>query len=98
MSFQSPLLLAVDRQQSNIVSDLLRMGADPSVSTDDGNTSYHLAVLKRDERSLRQLLKRSLNMQFVDMLNDKGFSQLAYLPKICKPEFLQGLLRSIWLF
>eukprot|EP00090_Calanus_glacialis_P001022 TRINITY_DN10734_c0_g1_i1.p1 TRINITY_DN10734_c0_g1~~TRINITY_DN10734_c0_g1_i1.p1 ORF type:complete len:339 (-),score=81.09 TRINITY_DN10734_c0_g1_i1:347-1300(-) len=70
------LLLAVDLRQSSAVSYLVRMGADPAVATGDGNTSYHLAVKRRDRKSLSELMKRRLNREDVDLLNDKGLTPL----------------------
>ena len=55
---QTALLLAIDLRQSSAVSYLVRMGADPAVATADGNTSYHLAVKRRDRKSLSELMKR----------------------------------------
>jgi ankyrin repeat protein len=52
------------------------MGADPAVATADGNTSYHLAVKRRDRKSLRELMKRRLNREDVELLNDKGLTPL----------------------
>ena len=52
------------------------MGADPAVAAPDGNTSYHLTVKGRDRKSLRELLKTSLDRENINLLNDKGLTPL----------------------
>ena len=69
-------MLAVSLRQSSAVSCLVRMGADPAVAAADGNTSYHLAVKRRDSKSLRELLKTSLDREKINLLNDKGLTPL----------------------
>ena len=67
------------------------MGADPAVSDASGNTSYHLAVLKKDSKVLKELLKRSLKKDGVDQLNDDGASPL-HLAVLSKMEPLVKML------
>ena len=54
------------------------MGADPAVAAADGNTSYHLAVQRRDRKSLRELLKTRLDREKINLLNDKGLTPLHF--------------------
>merc|ERR1711892_1331588 len=74
--YMTPLLLAVSQRQSSAVSCLVSMGADPAVAAPDGNNSYHLAVKRRDRKSLRELLKTSLDREKINLLNDKGLTPL----------------------
>ena len=69
-------MLAVSHRQSSAVSCLVRMGADPAVAAADGNTSYHLAVKRRDRKSLRELLKWRLDRENINLLNDKGLTPI----------------------
>ena len=52
------------------------MGADQAMTTMTGNTSYHLAVQRRDLRTLRELLKRCSRKDDLNLLNDKGLTAL----------------------
>ena len=67
------------------------MGADPAVATGDGNTSYHLAVKRRDRKSLSELMKRRLNREDVDLLNDKGLTPL-HLAVLARDEIMVKML------
>ena len=67
------------------------MGADPAVATDDGNTSYHLAVKRRDRKSLSELMKRRLNREDVNLLNDKGLTPL-HLVVLARDEIMVKML------
>jgi len=88
---QTPLHIAILLGQCHAVESLLRMGADPAVSDASGNTSYHLAVLKKDSKVLKELLKRSLKKDGVDRLNDDGASPL-HLAVLSKMEPLVKML------
>ena len=71
--FQSPLHLAVRDDHHQIVQELLHRGADPSQPDADGNTSFHLAVIKRSSAALPLLLTASGNrLRGLDFLNDHG--------------------------
>jgi len=88
---QTPLHIAILLGQCHAVESFLRMGADPAVADASGNTSYHLAVLKKDSKVLKELLKRSLKKDGVDQLNDDGASPL-HLAVISKMEQLVKML------
>merc|ERR1719431_1193748 len=81
----TPLLLAVYHRQASIVSYLVRMGADRAMTTMNGNTSYHLAVERKDLRTLKELLKRCSRREDLNLLNDKGQTAL-HLAVIQKDE------------
>ena len=84
-------MLAVSHRQSSAVSCLVRMGADPAVAAADGNTSYHLAVKRRDRKSLRELLKTSLDRENINLLNDKGLTPL-HLAVLARDETMAKML------
>merc|ERR1719347_1968732 len=74
--FMTPLLLAVYHRQPSTVSYLLRLGADPSLATLNGNTSYHLAVQRSDPKTLKELLKKCTKNEHLDIFNDEGLTPL----------------------
>ena len=64
------------------------------MTTMAGNTSYHLAVERRDLRTLRELLKRCSRKEDLNLLNDKGLTAL-HLAVIEKDEsMVKSLLAS----
>ena len=64
------------------------------MTTMAGNTSYHLAVQRRDLRTLRELLKRCSRKEDLNLLNDKGLTAL-HLAVIEKNEnMVKSLLAS----
>ena len=64
------------------------------MATMTGNTSYHLAVEKRDLRTLMELLKRCSRKDDLNLLNDKGLTAL-HLAVIEKDEsMVRSLLAS----
>ena len=67
------------------------MGADPAVAAADGNTSYHLAVKRKDRKSLRELLKTSLDREIINLLNDKGLTPL-HLAVLARDEAIVRML------
>jgi len=84
----------VYHKQASIVSYLVRMGADQAMTTITGNTSYHLAVERRDLRTLKELLKTCSRKEDLNLLNDKGLTAL-HLAVIQKDEsMVKSLLAS----
>ena len=81
----------MSHRKSSAVSCLVRMGADPAVAAADGNTSYHLAVKRKDRKSLRELLKTSLDRENINLLNDKGLTPL-HLAVLARDEAIVRML------
>ena len=70
---QTPLHLAVDYGNVEIVKLLLSFGAQPNVKDNDGNTALHLAVMDGNCECLEAILNCSnLSSLPLDDLNDEG--------------------------
>ena len=72
MYYQSPLHIAVNNNQPEIVKELLKSGAEASLKNGAGETCYHLAVGKVSVDCLSTLLKYSSSHTNVNIFNDKG--------------------------
>ena len=75
-ALQTPLHLAVKQNKPNIVSELLHSGAAPSVTTTNGDSSYHLAVRLENSDCLAILLKHTTQPSDLNIFNDLGKKRL----------------------
>ena len=69
---QTPLHLAVKDNKPGIVSELLKRGAAPEVTTVEGDSSYHLAVHHSSPDCLSTLTRYTANNNTLNMFNHKG--------------------------
>lgn len=58
----TPLQLAISKQMTNLVQPLLDRGASPETKTENGMNAFHLAVMKDDKSTVRNLLTRNLGL------------------------------------
>ncbi|KAL2780653.1 nuclear factor NF-kappa-B p105 subunit isoform 2 proprotein [Daubentonia madagascariensis] len=74
--YQTPLHLAVITKQEEVVEDLLRAGADPSLLDRLGNSVLHLAAKEGHDKILSVLLKHKKAALLIDHPNGEGLNAI----------------------
>ncbi|XP_012510833.1 PREDICTED: nuclear factor NF-kappa-B p105 subunit isoform X1 [Propithecus coquereli] len=74
--YQTPLHLAVVTKQEEVVEDLLRAGADPSLLDRVGNSVLHLAAKEGHDKILSVLLRHDKAARLIDHPNGEGLSAI----------------------
>lgn len=74
---ETPLKLAVEYENFEIVEELIKFGADPSIQDTNGNTVLHLVINHGDLRMFEMIMKNVEDRSSVlNQTNDEGFSPL----------------------
>ncbi|XP_037686274.1 nuclear factor NF-kappa-B p105 subunit isoform X2 [Choloepus didactylus] len=74
--YQTPLHLAVITKQEDVVEDLLRAGADPSLLDRLGNSVLHLAAKEGHDGILNILLKHKKAALLINQPNGEGLNAI----------------------